>query len=261
MSKGRLVGIVLIALFALLLIVQFQKGAIAKPYTAEGFWVWVAAFLTLAILSFLYKDNAAYKFAEHLFVGVSAAYWMTYGVWSTLVPNALAQIYPPLVTNLMPSLADQDRTVVGMLRIVPCILGVMLLMRLSPKGGWISRWAIAFIVGTTAGLYLIRYLRSDFLDQIRSTVLVPVIAMGEDGFSLGGTISNIVTLVGVVCGLIYFFFSKEHKGTFGGASKMGIWVLMVTFGASFGYTVMARISLLTGRVLFLIDNWLGLVRY
>jgi hypothetical protein len=36
---------------------------------------------------------------------------------------------------------------------------------------------------------------------------------------------------------------------------------MVTFGASFGYTVMARISLLTGRVLFLIDDWLGLVRY
>ena len=108
---------------------------------------------------------------------------------------------------------------------------------------------------------MIRYLRSDFLDQIRSTVLIPVIAMGDGGFSLGGTISNIVTLVGVVCGLIYFFFSKEHKGTFGGASKLGIWVLMVTFGASFGYTVMARISLLTGRVLFLIDDWLGLVRY
>jgi len=33
---------------------------------------WVAAFLTLSIFSFLYKDNPFYKFAEHLMVGVSA---------------------------------------------------------------------------------------------------------------------------------------------------------------------------------------------
>jgi hypothetical protein len=39
---------------------------------------------------------------------------------------------------------------------------------------------------------------------------------------------------------------------------VGIWVLMVAFGASFGYTVMARISLLIGRVEFLgrwIKSW------
>jgi hypothetical protein len=34
---------------------------------------------------------------------------------------------------------------------------------------------------------------------------------------------------------------------------------MVTFGASFGYTVMARISLLTGRVQYLLRDWLGLI--
>ena len=39
---------------------------------------WIAVFLTLAIFSFLYKDNAFYKIAEHLFVGVSAGYWMSF---------------------------------------------------------------------------------------------------------------------------------------------------------------------------------------
>jgi hypothetical protein len=34
---------------------------------------------------------------------------------------------------------------------------------------------------------------------------------------------------------------------------------MVGFGASFGYTVMSRISLLIGRVGFLID-WVGQIR-
>ena len=32
----------------------------------------VAALVTLAIFSFLYKDNPVYKFAEHLYVGVAA---------------------------------------------------------------------------------------------------------------------------------------------------------------------------------------------
>jgi hypothetical protein len=70
--------------------------------------------------------------------------------------------------------------------------------------------------------------------------------------------SNLVVVLGVICGLIYFFFSKEHTGVFGRASRVGIWVLMVAFGASFGYTVMARISLLIGRVEFLgrwIKSW------
>jgi hypothetical protein len=66
--------------------------------------------------------------------------------------------------------------------------------------------------------------------------------------------------MGVFCGLIYFFFSKEHTGFFGGAANVGIWFLMITFGASFGYTVMSRMSLLIGRIDFLLVDWLKLVK-
>jgi hypothetical protein len=68
-----------------------------------------------------------------------------------------------------------------------------------------------------------------------------------------------VVVVGVITGLVYFFFSREHKGVFGGLAKTGVWFLMIAFGASFGYTVMARISLLIGRVYFLLHNWLQLI--
>jgi hypothetical protein len=34
---------------------------------------------------------------------------------------------------------------------------------------------------------------------------------------------------------------------------------MVAFGAAFGYTVMARISLLIGRMQFLLGDWLHLM--
>ena len=37
--------------------------------------IWLVSFLTVCILSFLYRDNPFYKFAEHLYVGISAGYW------------------------------------------------------------------------------------------------------------------------------------------------------------------------------------------
>ena len=70
---------------------------------------------------------------------------------------------------------------------------------------------------------------------------------------------DILLTLGVITGLIYFFFSKEHKGALGGAAKVGIWFLMISFGASFGYTVMSRMSLLIGRIYFLLVTWLRIL--
>jgi hypothetical protein len=89
--------------------------------------------------------------------------------------------------------------------------------------------------------------------------------MAEQGRSIpldvyfASYLGNLVLVVGTLTGLIYFYFSREHKGVFGGAAKIGVYFLMVTFGASFGYTVMSRMSLLIGRLYFLFGNWLGFV--
>jgi hypothetical protein len=221
----------------------------------RGFYITLGAFLTVSIFSFLYKDNIFYKAAEHLFVGVSAAYWMVMGFWTVLIPNLIGKIHPPLVRPFMPAIADQPASY---WYLIPAILGLMLLWRLSPKGPWIARWALAFIVGTTAGLNFIRYMASDLLGQINSTML-PLVVIQDGGLDTLTSLSNIVIFFGVFCGLIYFFFSKEHKGAFGVGSRIGIWILMVTFGAGFGYTVMARISLLVGRFRFLLDDWLRIL--
>jgi len=64
--------------------------------------------------------------------------------------------------------------------------------------------------------------------------------------------------VGTFTGLIYFFFSIEHTKLAGKTARVGTFFLMVTFGASFGYTVMSRMSLLIGRFDFLFRDWLHL---
>jgi hypothetical protein len=216
----------------------------------ETIGIWIAAFLTLCILSFLYKENPFYKFAEHLFVGVSAAYWAVYYYYNILLPNLIHPLFGQ-----------------GQLHfIIPLILGIMMVMRLFPAVGWVSRWPLAFIVGTYAGYNLITYLQSNAVEQVRATLVSFIqVESWQTFFTNPGLITFLnalavpVMVVGVMTGLIYFFFSREHKGVFGGMAKTGIWFLMIAFGASFGYTVMARISLLIGRTYFLLHNWLRVI--
>ena len=203
----------------------------------ETIGIWIAALLTLGIFSFLYKDNPFYKFCESLFIGVSAGYWFVTTFWQVFMPK--------LADNLV---AGRFYYIIG------AIFGVLMLLRLVPKIGWISRWSLALVVGTTAGLYFTRYLVSNGMVQVQYTI-IPLYIKGNPAQTIG----NLVIVIGTFSGLIYFFFSKEHKGAFGGLAKLGIWFLMLSFGASFGYTVMSRMSLLIGRMDFLLGTWLGLI--
>jgi len=201
---------------------------------SEIFGNWVAAFLTLCIFSFLIKDNPLYKFAEHIFIGVSAGYWMAISYQQVLIPKLVNQ------------LRDGDYW-----SLVPLVLGIILILRLVPRISWISRWTLAFLVGITAGFQIVYTMEAQVLKQVSATVL-PLVT----GATLTSLILNWIVVFGVMCGLVYFYFSVEHKGVFfGGASRVGIYVLMIAFGASFGYTVMARVSLLIGRMLFFRDDF------
>jgi hypothetical protein len=71
----------------------------------------------------------------------------------------------------------------------------------------------------------------------------------DDDLYWFGTFSNLLLLLGLVAGLIYFYFSVAHKGAIGRVSRFGVWILMIGFGASFGFTVQGRISLAIGRAM------------
>ncbi|TMQ59812.1 MAG: hypothetical protein E6K76_03660 [Candidatus Eisenbacteria bacterium] len=204
--------------------------------------VWIAALLTLGIFSFLYKDNPAYKLCEHLFVGISAGYYVVLNYYSVVKPNLLDPLFHDFGRNR------------HYLLLIPLVLGILLFSRFFPKGGWLSRWSIALILGVYPALRITGFGQGDFVEQVHGTIL-PLWVPGHAGTTIG----NWLLVVGLLCTLIFFFFSKEHKGALGGTARLGVYFLMVSFGASYGYTVMARISLLIGRVMFLLHDWLGVL--
>lgn len=199
--------------------------------------VWCIVLLTLSIFSYLYGDNPFYKAAEHIFVGVSAGYIFTITFWDTIWPNLFGRLFPTIVRAGF----DFDASY-----IFPLILGVFMLFRLSRKYDWLSRISIAYIVGMMAGLKFYVFLNSNLLIQIKSS------AINLSGSYLS-IINEFIVLIGVISGLVYFFFSKEHTGVVGKVSRIGVYFLMIKFGASFGFAVMGRISLLIGRFEELIE--------
>jgi len=192
--------------------------------------VWLGYALTLFILSFLYRDNPLYKLAEHIFVGISAGYYIALAYQETLRPN------------LIDELAKGN-----MWRLVALTLSLLMFTRFSQKIAWLSRWPLAFVVGMYAGINVVAFGQGDLIIQLQST-MVDFLHGGARG------VSNLLLVVGLAASLFYFYFSAEHRGALGAVSRVGIWFLMISFGASFGYTVMSRISLAIGRARYLMED-------
>lgn len=370
----------------------------------ELFQLWIMAFCTLALFSFMYKDNPFYRIAEHIFAGLTTGYQVGL-IWDSVI---LQQLWNPMTAGI-----GNDTAHGNWWLIIPGILGFLMFTRFSKNFSWISRVSLAFVMGVTAGIFIISQLHGLVLPQMQNTMLgaTETIGKAEDGFknnfgelyiidpdsaiidfavtdsiqaldtaftnlenakikdtsailptnpSLAlGTITpstlhvnrlgdetvtlratyidtlalgmldyhsptfkiqkhgdatpeilatasvysnngiritnngdgtytaeydynpsddhdigaydlgfeiqrqsimlllTIVIVLGVLSTLIYFYFSHEHVGLLGVTAKIGIWFIMIAFGAHFGYTVMGRVSLLIGRVQFLINDWIG----
>jgi hypothetical protein len=201
--------------------------------------IWVAALLTFMIFSFLYKDNPVFKLGEHVFLGVSLGYgWCIY-YWNDIFPQAISPlVYPP---------TPQERQ---WLVLVPIILGLFIILRVIPRLAWLSRYSFALYIGGFAGIAVPTEIAGRFLPQLIAT-------MNPFGPTWVAAITQLVLLVGVFCTVVFFFFSLEHRGVIGKIGRVGVLYIMVAFGAAFGYTVMARVSLLIGRFQFLLYEWIG----
>jgi hypothetical protein len=200
---------------------------------------WLIAFFTLAILSFLYKDNPIYKLAEHIYVGVSAGYLFVLAVVQTIKPNWW-DLVAPLFTG-----APGGQWI----RLGAGIFGVMFLLRLNKKTFWFSNLPLAVMIGTFAALRMTGLANSDLVGQLHGTInCLDYRGLVLFEWDKASMINNLLIFGGIICVLSYFFFSLEHRGVLNAAGKTGIYFLMIAFGSSYGYTVMARTAVLIGRV-------------
>lgn len=199
---------------------------------------WLQALFTILLITVVFKDNPAYRFAEHTYVGLFAGYTVALAFFNYIRPNVKDELIGK-----------------GELHwIVPIVVGLLMYTRYVKSIAWLSRYSLCFTLGIGTGYVLSKDMKPFFVDQVRATFL-PLWGTGD----WWTTTSNWIYVIGTATALIYFLFTLQKKGFQGHVSKIGRITMMIAFGAAFGNTVMARVSLFLGRMQFLLGNWLNLI--
>ena len=203
-------------------------------------YIWIAALLTIGVFSFLVEDNPVFCAIEHLLVGLSTGYmFCTY--WDRV-------FIPELVRPLWERGAGTEAHL--WVVVVVCLLWSC---KYIERVRDLAKIALAFWLAVDLGLAIPTEMDAGVVEQVMGMIDV---SFGGDPASVVG---ELVLLFGTIAALTYFIFSKAHRGVLGASAKVGTWVLMIGFGASFSYTILSRVYLLIGRVLFLLRDWLGVV--
>jgi len=216
---------------------------------------------TLAIYSFLYRENPFYRTFEHVYIGIGTGMGIVFTLERFLWPRLLKSILhsgpatyatpPQWVANGQPLASPVPYEPHVLIYIIPMIFGLGYYTVFSKKYNWVSRIVISFALGYGGGLAFKGFF-AEFIPQVVSSfksLYVPG--------SFWDSLNNIIFVVTLVCVMVYFFFSFEHdKPGIKQASAGGRWLMMISFGAFFGATIMARMSLLIERLQFFIEQWI-----
>ena len=229
----------------------FDLDPAATPDLAGAFLI---TLFTLAVFSFLYRDNPFYKLAEHVFIGVGTA-WFTmefyeggvldplihhlHGAWLTLQGGA-----PDAATVVKLGGYEVAPAWAITWRLMAVALSLMLLVRLVKRDAWVSRWPLALMIGIYAALKMTGETQTKLVKQIQQT-MVPMWPQDASAVEVAG---NLVLVIGLICVLAHFIFTYKRGRVLGGMSRVGIIVLMLAFGSRFGFAVLGRIALLIERV-------------
>ncbi len=182
--------------------------------------VGVVAFLfTLMIFSYLIGDNPLFRVAVYIFVGVSAGYVAAVAFRQVILPDLLIPFFSDPIQHA--------------LLIIPLILGLLLLTKVSPQ---LTKWgtpSMAVLVGASAAVAIGGAVTGTLIPQIGATInLFDLRSSTSPANALSNTVSAVFILVGVVTTLVYFHFGA-HTTADGSVRRWGVIELIAFIGSIF----------------------------
>jgi hypothetical protein len=222
-------------------------------FTADLFGGLLAWLLTLMVLSYLIRDNPLFRVATYLFVGVASGYAGAIAWHNVLEPG----LVDPFVQRGLGAATD-------ITLIVPWILILLLMFKLSPATSRLGSISTALLVGVGAGVVVGGAITGTLIPQsvAAMTTLSPSAVTpttGETGIER--SFSVLMLLVGTISTLVYFHFTARRmpsgeirrNGLVSAVAWVGRMFIAVTFGVMYAGVLMATLIVLSERVQFLVN--------
>lgn len=206
--------------------------------------------LTVMVLSYLIGDNPLFRLAIYIFVGAAAGYAVSVVVHQV--------IWPSLIVPLM-SASMLERS----LLLIPLLLGLLLLMRLSPQLARLSSPAMGYLTGVAAAVAVGGAVIGTLAPQTAAAAqpfdLGDAAARGLN--PLGQAASGIVMLTATITTLVYFNFGARRaadgtvrrNGLLELIARVGQVFIAITFGVLFAGVYSAALTALIERVHAILD--------
>jgi hypothetical protein len=221
----------------------------------EFITIFLAGICTLAIYSFLYKENIFYRIFEHLFIGIAAGWGFVVTIRQFLWPKFFGPLFGDNIVRLPDNsiVVEYDYWILWYL--IPAFFSTFYYFIYSTKYKHLVYLVISFQFGCVGG-YAFKGFFVEVLPQIYDCFKA-VLVNTPTGISVDW--SNLIFILTLLTSFSYFFFTfkiSENK-IFNSSRTVGRLMMMVCFGAFFGSTMMARMALLVERITFLSDDWLN----
>jgi len=208
----------------------------------------VGFLLTLMIFSYLIGDNPLFRIASYLFVGVASGYAATVTVHYVLLPRLNS-----FQTN------DINQLILG---IIPLLLGVSLLAKLSPRISWIGNFAMAILVGVGAAAAVGGGLIGTLIPQVRASIDAFDLSSAGGGLGIVQRFAEgVVMFLGTVLTLASFHFSAgrapdgtpKRNALLAGIAWLGRIFIAITLGVLFAGVYMSALTAMIERLSFIIN--------
>ena len=215
---------------------------------------WIGAslgfILTLLVFSYLIDDNPLFRLAIHVFIGVSAGFAAIIAVYNILLPRLVAPFFSTNRTEQI-------------LALVPIILGVLLLTKISPRFAFIGTLPMSYLVGVSAAAAIGGAVMGTLIPQVNASInLFDASSAQVFDASIGLRLVNgVIILIGTIATLAYFQFGKTKSGIqktqfqswLEGIGQVGQIFIAITFGFLFAGIFNAALTVLIGRVTFAVE--------
>lgn len=217
-----------------------------SPATVELITGITSCVLTLMVLSYLIGDNPFFRVAVYLFIGVSAGYVTAVAWYQVLMPRLITPLF-------------QGGTATWQL-VVPLVLGILLLAKISPRLSSAGSPSLAFMVGVGTAVAIGGAVLGTLIPQIRAAI-----APFDTGLAASGALvlerlfEGSIMLVGTVSTLAFFHFgARQAPGTPVARNRLieilavvGRFFIAVTFGVLFAGAYAAALTALVSRIYFI----------
>jgi hypothetical protein len=208
----------------------------------------VGFLLTVMVFSYLIGDNPLFRIAVYLFIGVSSGYAATVVVNYVLMPR-LSSLQANDINQLI-------------LAIIPLLLGVTLLAKLSPRISWMGNFAMAVLVGVGAAVAIGGALLGTLMPQLGAAIGTFDVRSAGGGLQVASKLlQGVVMLGGTVFTLASFHFSagRAADGTpmrnpiIEGVAWVGRLFIAITLGVLFAGVYVSALTAMIERLSFVIN--------